>query len=129
MPRVPFEKLSSQRTNESSAKVRERVEQARAILRERFKEIFLQTDSAMGLAEMRQFCQLDATSTNLSKTAMQQLQLNTQTRRRILKLARTIADLAGSRDIQTSYMMSRTHQQDQAEPGLVGNVIVRVGPA
>ncbi len=104
VPRVPFEKLSSQRTGEPSAKVRERVEAARAIQRERFKEISLQTNSDMGPAEIRQFCQLDATGTNLIKAAMQQLQLSARAYHRILKLARTIADLAGSADIQTPHI-------------------------
>ena len=93
VPRVPFEKLSSQRTGEPSAAVRER-----------FKEISLQTNSDMGPAEIRQFCQLDTTGTNLVKAAMQQMQLSARAYHRILKLARTIADLAGSEAIQTPHI-------------------------
>jgi magnesium chelatase family protein len=104
VPRVPFEKLSSKRTGEPSAKVRERVEAARAVQRERFKEICLQTNSDMGPAELRQFCPLDDTSTNLVKAAMQQMQLSARAYHRILKLARTIADLAGEADIQTPHI-------------------------
>ncbi len=104
VPRVPFEKLSSQRTGESSAAVRERVEQARAIQRERFKGTKLQTNSDMGPVEIRQFCPLDETGQNLIKAAMAQLQLSARAYHRILKLARTIADLAGSAEIQTAHV-------------------------
>jgi magnesium chelatase family protein len=104
VPRVPFEKLSSSRTGEPSAKVRERVEQARAVQRERFKEARLQTNSDMGPAEIRKFCPLDQTGTNLLKAAMQQMQLSARAYHRILKLARTIADLAGSDQIQTAHV-------------------------
>ena len=111
VPRVPFEKLSSQRVGEPSAKVRERVEAARVIQRKRFEGTTLQTnaDSAkpplgMGPAEIQQFCPVDETSTNLLKAAMQQMQLSARAYHRILKLARTIADLAGSEHIQTAHI-------------------------
>ncbi len=104
VPRVPFEKLSSQRTGEPSAKVRERVERARALQRERFKGTPLQTNADMGPAEIRKFCPIDETSTNLMKAAMQQMQLSARAYHRILKLARTIADLAGSEHIQTAHI-------------------------
>lgn len=104
VPRVPFDKLSSQRTGEPSATVRERVEAARAIQRERFKGTKLQTNSDMGPAEIRQFCHLDEAGHNLIKAAMTQLQLSARAYHRILKLARTIADLAGAEQIQTTYV-------------------------
>jgi len=102
VPRVPFEKLSDKRTGESSATVRERVEKARAIQRERFKDCTLQTNSDMGPAEIRQFC--PETSTNLVKSAMQQMHLSARAYHRILKLARTIADLAGAKHIQPPHI-------------------------
>jgi magnesium chelatase family protein len=104
VPRVPFEKLSSQRTGEPSAKVRERVERARAVQRERFEGTTLQTNADMGPAEIRKFCPIDETSTNLLKVAMTQMQLSARAYHRILKLARTIADLAGSEQIQTAHI-------------------------
>jgi magnesium chelatase family protein len=58
----------------------------------------------MGPAEIRQFCAVDATGTNLLKAAMQQMQLSARAYHRILKLARTIADLAGEPDIQTPHL-------------------------
>jgi magnesium chelatase family protein len=104
VPRVPFEKLSSQRIGEPSANVRERVEAARAIQRKRFEGTTLQTNADMGPAEIRQFCPIDETSTNLLKAAMQQMQLSARAYHRILKLARTIADLAGAEHIQTAHI-------------------------
>jgi magnesium chelatase family protein len=104
VPRVPFEKLSSQRVGEPSAKVRERVEAARGIQRERFEGTALQTNADMGPAEIRKFCPIDDTSTNLLKAAMQQMQLSARAYHRILKLARTIADLAGAEQIKTAHI-------------------------
>jgi magnesium chelatase family protein len=104
VPRVPFDKLSDKRTGEPSAKVRERVEAARATQRERFKGTTLQTNSDMGPAEIRKFCQLDATGANLLKAAMQQMQLSARAYHRILKLARTTADLAREANIQTPHI-------------------------
>ena len=58
--------------------MRERVEQARTIRRERFKGTAIQTNSDMGPAEIRKHCPLDPTSTNLLKSAVQQMQLSTR---------------------------------------------------
>jgi len=104
VPRVPFEKLSDKRTGEPSATVRDRVERARTRQRERFKSTAFHTNSDMGPGELRRFCVLDETGTSLIKTAMRQLHLSARAYHRILKLARTIADLAGSEDIQTAHV-------------------------
>ena len=104
VPRVPFDKLSDKRTGEASATVRERVEAARVVQRERLAGTNLQTNADMGPAEIRQFCPLDEACTNLVKAAMQQMQLSARAYHRILKLARTIADLAGEGDIQTAHI-------------------------
>lgn len=114
VPRVPFDKLSDKRTGEPSAKVRERVEAARAVQRERFKGTSLQTNADMGPAEIRQFCQLDETGTNLIKTAMRQLHLSARAYHRILKLARTIADLAGESNIQTAHVAEAIQYRPRA---------------
>jgi magnesium chelatase family protein len=104
VPRVAFEKLSGKRTGESSERVRERVEAARAIQRERFYGTDLHINADMGPGEIRQFCLVDQTSTHLLKSAMQQMQLSARAYHRILKLARTIADLVEEKDIQTPHI-------------------------
>ena len=104
VPRVPFEKLSDKSTGEPSATVRERVEAARCVQRKRFEGTDLQTNADMGPGEIRQYCPLDETSTNLVKAAMTQMQLSARAYHRILKLARTIADLANETDIQSPHI-------------------------
>ncbi|MDM8518538.1 YifB family Mg chelatase-like AAA ATPase [Anaerolineales bacterium HSG6] len=104
VPRVPFEKLNSKRLGEPSKAVRERVEAARLLQKERFANTKLRINADMGPSEVRQFCAVDETSNNLLKAAMRQMQLSARAYHRILKLARTIADLAGAVDIQASHV-------------------------
>ena len=102
--RLEYEKLSDARLGEPSSMVRQRVEAARNRQRERFKNGDLACNSDMRPAEVRQFCQLDDTGRSLMKTAMAQLQLTARAYHRVLKLARTIADLAGAESIQTAHL-------------------------
>ena len=104
VPPIAFEKLSDKRTSEPSATVRERVEAARTVQRELFSDTDLHINADMGPGEIRQFCPVDQTSTHLLKSAMEQMQLSARAYHRILKLARTIADLAGEADIQTPHI-------------------------
>jgi magnesium chelatase family protein len=104
VPRVDYEKLADDRLGEPSAAIRERVERARAIQRQRFANTPLSTNADMGPAEVRQYCPLDATSKNLLKAAVTQLQMSARAYHRILKLARTIADLAGAEHIQPAHV-------------------------
>ncbi len=106
VPRVDFEKLSDNRRGEASDDIRARVEGARQIQRERFAELEngVMTNADMRVAEVRQFCELDEVGQQLIKTAMTQLQLSARAYHRILKLARTIADLAGEEDIQSTHL-------------------------
>jgi len=104
VPRVQYEKLSSDRQGEPSEKIRERVERAREIQRQRFAGTPLSTNSDMGPAEIRQYCVLDDAGKALMKAAMQQLHLSARAYHRTLKLARTIADLAGSERIEPAHI-------------------------
>ena len=111
VPRVDYEKLSDVRFGESSTSVRERVEAAREKQRQRFgvgadgvRLDGVACNADMRPAEVRQFCVLDETGQALMKTAMNQLQLSARAYHRMLKLARTIADLAGSEAIQPSHL-------------------------
>jgi magnesium chelatase family protein len=104
VPRVEYDKLSDSRLGEPSSVIRQRVETARKVQRERLKENGLACNADMRPAEVRRFCALDATSAGLMKTAMNQLQLSARAYHRVLKLARTIADLAGCERIGPSHL-------------------------
>ncbi|MBI3913129.1 MAG: ATP-binding protein [Chloroflexi bacterium] len=104
VPRVDYEKLAGDRVGESSEKIRARVEPARARQRARFAGTRLQCNADMGPAEVRKYCPVDEASKNLLRAAMQQLQLSARAYHRILKLARTIADLEGNEKIETAHI-------------------------
>ena len=104
VPRVEYEKLSDDRLGESSAAIRSRVTAARERQHHRFKGTALLTNADMGPAEVREYCPLDDAGRSLLRAAMQQLQMSARAYHRILKLARTISDLAGSEKIQTLHL-------------------------
>jgi magnesium chelatase family protein len=104
VPRVEYEKLSDDRLGEPSAAIRARVEGARERQRQRFAGTRLLTNADMGPGEVREYCQLDDAGKSLLRAAMQQLHMSARAYHRILKLARTIADLAGSEEIQTAHL-------------------------
>ena len=99
VPRLNYQKLSISRQGESSAAIRERVALARQRQSDRCAGTALFSNADMSPAELRRFCSLDDAPQALMKTAMRQLQLTARGYHRVLKLARTIADLAGSAEI------------------------------
>lgn len=104
VPRVEYEKLSDNRLKESSAVIRQRVEAARQRQRERFEGMDINTNADMRPAEVRKYCKLDEACSNLLHTAMNQMHLSARAYHRILKLARTIADLAGTESIVAMHL-------------------------
>ena len=104
VPRVEYEKLSDDRLGEPSAAIRGRVAAARERQLQRLEGTKLTCNADMGPAEVRDFCQVDPAGKSLLKAAMQQLQMSARAYHRILKLARTIADLAGSERIETVHL-------------------------
>lgn len=104
VPRVAFDKLSSNDLAESSEKVRERVEGAREIQTRRFVGRAIHANSEMRGSDIREFCQLDDESVALLRAAVTQMHLSARGYNRILKLARTIADLAKSGSIQLAHL-------------------------
>lgn len=104
VPRVDFEKLSSDRVGEPSESIRDRVESARERQRERFGETELVCNADMGPAEVRKYCHLDETGLALIRQAMSQLQLTARGYHRVQKLARTIADLSGDDEIIPNHL-------------------------
>jgi magnesium chelatase family protein len=118
VPRVDYEKLSGDRVGESSECIRARVQAARDIQGNRFGVRSLPTSAQsqetlhsnivcnadMHVGEIRQFCKLDDQGQSLMRAAMTQLNLSARAYHRILKLARTIADLAGGEEIQSVHL-------------------------
>jgi len=107
VPRVDYEKLSGDRLGESSECIRARVQAARDIQNKRFSsnglsDIICNADMRVG--EIRQFCRLQDEGQSLMRAAMTQLNLSARAYHRILKLARTIADLAGNEEIQSVHL-------------------------
>ncbi len=106
VPRVDYEKLSSLAPGEPSAAVRERVDRARDVQHRRFAETGSQCNAEMSPSQVRNYCQvhLDEQSRALLRLATNQLSLSARAFHRILKVARTIADLAGSEGISVAHV-------------------------
>jgi magnesium chelatase family protein len=101
VPLVDFRELSSNtNTGESSATIRQRVVAARGIQLERFRKSSNSTNSSMGSRQVRQHCQLNAESTGYLEHAMEEMNFSARAHDRILKVARTLADLAGAENIR-----------------------------
>jgi magnesium chelatase family protein len=102
---VALEELSSDRVEESSATIRERVIRARAIQTARFEGIEgVHTNAMMNSRMVREYCPLDSAARTLLERAMERLKLSARAYDRIIKVARTIADLAGEAQIAPSHI-------------------------
>ncbi len=117
VPRVEYQKLTDDRLGEPSEVIRGRVEAARDIQRRRFcgsqrderrgpksEALSVACNADMRVGEVRRFCKLDATGEGLVRAAMGQMNLSARGYHRVLKLARTIADLAGCEAIQATHL-------------------------
>ena len=101
VPLVDFRELSSDAPNgERSEFIRERVVQARRIQHERFRKSANATNSAMGPRQVKAHCKLDEESTGYLEHAMEEMNFSARAHDRILKVARTLADLAGAAEIR-----------------------------
>ena len=102
---VPFAQLSEMQPGEPSEKIRERVLAARKIQEERFKPFKgIHCNAQMTERMLHQFAEPDAASLNLLRMAMEKLKLSARAYSRILKVARTIADLEGAEKVQTQHI-------------------------
>ena len=102
---VPHNKLVRRSKGESSSAVAERVRQARAIQAERFSAEGIFTNAEMGNRQIEKYCPLDAECSKTRESLMDRLGLSARAYSRILKVARTIADLSGGRDITSADLM------------------------
>jgi magnesium chelatase family protein len=105
VPAVKFREITSEGTGETSAQIRERVVAARQQQQERFKaKPKITCNARMGSRELKTFCALDDATLELLKFAMADLNLSARAYDRILKVARTIADLAASKHITSDHV-------------------------
>jgi magnesium chelatase family protein len=105
VPAVPFEELSANADGTNSATMREQVTRVRAIQAKRFGADSTTLNSQMNTRQLRQFCQLDAAGRQLLRQAMDDLGLSARAHDRILRVARTIADLADSAAIGAEHVV------------------------
>lgn len=101
---VKYDDLVSETREESSEEVKKRVEGARAVQRARFAGTPVHTNGEMGEAQIRQFCRLDDECNALLKSAFERFSLSARARARIVKVARTIADLDYSEEIRPRHV-------------------------
>ena len=105
VPQVKFREITGERNGEASAEIRARVVAARRRQQERFRDKAKITCNArMGTRELKQYCALDETTLEMLKFAMSDLNLSARAYDRVLKVARTIADLAGSEKITSDHV-------------------------
>lgn len=104
VPKVEFEQLADKRRGESSEEIRKRVLLARQIQEKRFENQSINYNAQMGPKDLEKFCELNDTSMNLIKNAMEKLNLSARAYDRILKVSRTIADLEQAIDVEPSHI-------------------------
>ena len=105
VPAVKFREIAAERTGETSAQIRERVVHARRRQQERFAGRKSTTCNArMSTKELKAYCALDESTLELLKMAMEEMKLSARAYDRILKVARTIADLAGAEKLSAEHV-------------------------
>lgn len=104
VPRLGFDKLTAEKVAEESAKVRQRVERARQVQARRFHDREFTLNSQMRVKDIKEFCPLDEQSKKILRSALTNLSLSARAFHRILKVSRTIADLAGLSDITVAHI-------------------------
>lgn len=118
---VKFEELSDSRKGEPSAKIRERVVNARKIQSKRFmNNDQVHYNAQMGVRQIRKYCKLDDSSNKILEVAMKKLSLSARAYDRILKVSRTIADLENTEDINASHISEAIQYRSLDREGWVG---------
>ncbi len=117
---VPFEKLSQQPASDSSATIRARVVAARRRQEERFISTGIYCNAQMSSRHIAEYCQLDKESIDLLKGAMERMNLSARAYDRILKVSRTIADLAGAENIEASHVAEAIQYRTLDRAGWLG---------
>src|SRR3990167_3860382 len=109
VPRQPFKKITSDDLAEASSEIRKRVELARAIQATRFKNEFIHTNTEMGLRELKKYCKISNELKNYIGVAIEKHKLSARAYNSILKVSRTVADLAQSYNIEERHIAQALH--------------------
>ncbi len=118
---VPFEKLSEERKGEGSVAIRKRVTKARELQTQRFDQLeHVHYNAQMNTKHIRQYCKLDDASKTLLKNAMERLNLSARAYDRILKVARTIADLDRAEEISGAHIGEAIQYRSLDRDGWLG---------
>ena len=104
-PKVEYRDISTTAENESSAAIRERVEAARRIQKKRYEHCTWQYNSHLKAAAIREFCSLKTREQRLMELAFERMNLSARGYHRIIKVARTIADLEGEENIREPHLL------------------------
>ena len=104
VPAVKVEKLTKEIKAESSKSIQQRAQKARNIQQKRFKALKITSNAEMTSRQMKQFCNLDNQSVLLLKQAIAKLNLSARSFHKVVKIARTIADLEGSPKIKSNHV-------------------------
>ncbi|WP_404311219.1 magnesium chelatase subunit ChlI family protein [Neorhodopirellula lusitana] len=105
VPAVPFEELSARKaTTESSANMREHVVKAREVQTERFRDSPVRYNAQMTSRQVREYCELSPAGTQLLRAGVESLGLSARAHDKILRVSRTIADIAGSPSIEEDHL-------------------------
>jgi magnesium chelatase family protein len=115
VPRVKYKDLQDESLAEPSLDIRQRVESARQIQTERFAKAKNLVNSEMSSQQVREFCKLDEASEKLIKQAVEQMHLSARAYYRLLKVARTIADLENSADILVKHLAEALQYRQKFE--------------
>jgi magnesium chelatase family protein len=118
---VPFKELSNNRLSEKSEDIRKRVMQAREVQKARFEnEEGTYSNAQMSAKQLRTYCQIDETGSQLLNAAMERLGLSARAYDRILKVSRTIADLEGAPSIQADHLAEAIQYRSLDREGWAG---------
>ena len=115
VPRVDYDKLTDDTQGESSEKVKTRIETARQFQHSRFKDLNITCNNEMTPVEVKGFCQTEPAAQSLLRTAMKQLQFTARTFHRILKLARTIADMDEADTIKANHLAESLQYRQRSQ--------------
>ena len=123
VPAVPYKKLMGEVVSESSEEIGRRVNAARKHQSSRFGRSPIYCNAQMGSRHIRTYCRIDKTSCNLLETAVDKLGLSARAYNRILKIARTIADLDHTADIQADHISEAIQYRSMDRAKKISNFV------